>query len=124
MQVQKVTEFIILYGKKYPKSLITYLLSKPTNEGKDVNNLTEKYLDEMKEVIKNNFIENGIKKGYITSFSPESVPLWMDIAETKGYKVVNIKHTSNGVQANVIKNNQSRKKQRTKPKIKICKCKR
>jgi len=118
-----MTEYVILYGKKYPKSLIEYILSKPNFRDKSINDLTEKYLDEMKEVVKTEFEQNGIGKGKLSSFSPQSVPLWMDIAEAKGYKLSNIKNTSyGGVQADVVK--QERKRKIVKPKLKKkCRCK-
>lgn len=119
-------EYIILHGKKYPKSLIEYLLSKSIHKGKSTDQFTEKYLDEMKEVVKSEFEQNGITKGKLASFSEYSIPLWMDIAEAKGYKLINIKNTSVGVQADVVK--KDRKKENTKPKskrkiVKKCGCK-
>jgi hypothetical protein len=111
-----MTEFITLHGKKYPKSLITYVMTKPSNENKSVDQLPEKYLDEMRQVIKDGFEKNGINKGVLYTFYPDMIPVWQDLADAKGYKLINIKENKNSgtYQADVVKSEYRKQKRKVK----------
>lgn len=112
-----MTAYIIVHNKKYPKSLIDYLLKK--YKGKTPEDLPEKYLDEMKQVIKDGF-EDGVINGRLYTFYPDMIPIWQDIAEAKGYVLSNIKHNQNAdtYQADVTK------LENRKPKKKVIKSRR
>jgi len=45
-----MTEYVTLFGKKYPKALIIYVMSK--DKDRKISDLTEKYLDEMRDVVR------------------------------------------------------------------------
>lgn len=88
-----MTEYVVLYGKKYPKSLIKYVLEK-YYDGRTINDLKEKYLDDMKQVVKDSF-HKGVRDGKLYTFYPTMIPVWQDIAEAKGYMLTNIKYNPN-----------------------------
>ena len=120
-----MTEYVTLFGKKYPKALIIYVMSK--DKDRKISDLTEKYLDEMRDVVRSE-IKRGIDKGKLYTFFPTMIPVWRDVAEAYGYTVINVKENkdSGTFSAEVAKNITERKKpKQTKSNIKrkYCKCK-
>lgn len=116
-----------IHDKWYPYSLIYYLTAKPNNN-RDPSTYTTKYIDDMKDTIKNNF-DGFIQRGFVTSFYQNILPVYRDIAKSKGYIIINIRGTDSGWVGDIVKmnyrkhTNKSSKNISRKHKIKKCKCK-